>query len=188
MLIGMLLTVLITGILVAGPSIDNLWLAIAVYGGIVAAIIIAWLYAGNLSNGIAGFMLGGTGGKGDKALGLARRYEIDGDYQAAVAVYNRVIKRQKKNPLPRIKLAELHYKLGDYDRFVRYMDEALAVGSKLPQGERCELINRIADAHLHRRKDPASAIAILRRLVQQFPDSKYALYARERIMQIKESA
>jgi hypothetical protein len=188
MLIGMLMTVAIICLLVAGPTIENTLVAIAVYGGMILGTILVFWYSQRVSGGIADFFMGGSGSqKVNETFGLADRYEAQHKYEDAIEVYLRAINKDKKNPLPRKKLADLYYKLGDYDNSITYMQETLDIPKAMSQDERCTLMNRIADLYLQHKHDKRSAVAILKRLVKELPDSKYAVYARERIVQIKSS-
>jgi len=185
MLIGMLFTVAIICILVVGPSFDNVMVAIAIYGGIILGMIVLWWYSSKWTGGITDFFMGVSGGKAKETYHLAEKYEIEHNYEAAMDVYRKAIEKDKKNPEPRTKLADLYHKLGDFDKCVKYMEESLALSRSMSAGERVAVLNRIADLHLHSRNDPASAISVLRRIVKDFPDTKFALNARERMVNIK---
>jgi hypothetical protein len=65
------------------------------------------------------------------------------------------------------------------------MEESLALSSDMSAAERVAVMNRIADLHLHNRNDPAAALSVLRRIIKDFPDTSFALYARERGANIK---
>ena len=188
MLIGMLMVVLIVGLLLIGPSFENIWTALAVYGGIIVGMLIAWWYSGRLSGGIAGFILGeSVGGDVKETYSLAERYETEHEYRNAIEQYRRAIEKDKKSARPRMKLADLHYRLGEYDHCITYMQEALHLSKTMSVSERCALMNRIADVYLEQKHDPASALEVLRDIVKEFPDSRYAVYARDRMLQIRES-
>lgn len=187
MLIGMLMTLAIIGLLYAGPDFDNTMVAIAVYGGVILGMILAWWYMQRASGGIADFFMGGSERqKVDETFSRAERYEIEQKYDEAIELYHGAIKKKPKNPVPRKKLGDLYFKLGDYGNSIKYMLEILDLPKGVSDDERCTLMNRIADLYLHQKKDKRSAMAILKRLVREFPDSKYAAYARERIVQIRD--
>ena len=182
MLIQMLLVVLIIGMLIAGPSVGDVWTLAAVIAGLV---LLAW-YARRLSGGIANLLLGGMGSKkAEQTYSLAQKYETGHDYEAAIDQYLLAIKKNKKDPTPRMKLANLYYQLGDYDNCLTYMNDALRVSKRMSPDDRCTLVNRIADVYLQHKGDTASAVAVLKRIVEGLPTSKYAEYARDRISQIE---
>jgi tetratricopeptide (TPR) repeat protein len=187
MLIGMLMAAAIICLLLIGPSFENVWVAIAVYGGIIGGMLLVWWYSARLSGGVAGFLSGDSvGGKVKETYSLAEKYEVEHKYKAATDLYKRAFEKDKKNPAPRKKLADLYYRLRDYDNCLKYMQEALSLPGEMSEAERCDLMNRIADVYLQHKRDRASAVAILRRIINEFPSSKYAVYARDRIMQIKQ--
>ncbi|RJP17803.1 MAG: hypothetical protein C4520_15650 [Candidatus Abyssobacteria bacterium SURF_5] len=182
MLLQLLIVVLIIGLLVAGPSFENILITIGFYGGIIGSLVVAFLYAGRVSGGIADFLSGiPVSGKTDRAIARAERSELERGYEEAVRLYQQIISKDRKNPAPRLKLAELHFKLRDYDKYLQQMHEMLDACRKMPMSERCALINRMADIYLQRKKDPAAAVEILSRIIAEFPKTKYAGYARERI-------
>lgn len=186
MLIGMLMAVLIVGLLIVGPTFENTLVAVAVYGGIIVAMILGWWYSQRLSGGIAGMMLGVSNrGRAKETYDLAEKYETEQKFDDAVEVYREAIERDQKNPAPRIKLAGLYNRLGDYDNSIKYMKEALDMPKGLSQDERVSLINRLADLYVQKKQDPASAIKVLKQIVKEFPNTQYALYARERAHQIR---
>lgn len=188
MLIGMLFAMAIVMLLYIGPSFENVFVVVAVYGGLIVAMVLAFIYSDRLSAGIAAFLLGGENvGKVKETYSLAERYEIERNFDGAIEIYRRAIERDKTAPAPRLKLGDLYYQLNDFDNCIKYLQEALNVSSKkMSESERCSLMNRIADVYLHNKADPMSAMAVLRRLVKEYPKSKYAVYARDRIINIKE--
>jgi predicted Zn-dependent protease len=186
MLIGMLMAVAIVCLLFVGPTFENTLVAIAVYGGIIVGMILAWWYSQRVSGGIADFFMGGSGGEtSNETYQQAERYEKEQKYEQAIELYRKAIKKSPKNPAPRKRLATLYRNLEDYDNAIGCMLGILDLPKNVSLEERCVLMNRIADLYLQHKKDRRSAIAILNRLAKQFPDSKYATYARERIAQIK---
>jgi tetratricopeptide (TPR) repeat protein len=186
MLIGMLMAAAIVCLLFIGPTFENTLVAVAVYGGVILGMILVWWYSQRVSGGIADFLSGGSGSeKVKETYGLAERYEAEHKYGEAIKLYREAIEKDSKNPTPRKKLGDLYYRLRDYDKSIKCMLEILDLPKGVSEDERCALMNRIADLCLQHKKDKRSAIVILKRLIKEFPDSKYAVYARERIVQIK---
>lgn len=192
MLIGMLFALAIVCILFVGPTFDNILMAIIVYGGLIVAMILAFVYSSRLSSGIAGFLMGGPGGKADTRFQLAEKYEIEHRYNEAIETYMQMIAKDKKDALARLKLADLYAKLRDHDNCMKYLEEAVLLPKGLPKGlsenERINRINRLADMYLKHKRDRRSAVKVLRVIVNEHPKSRYAVYARERIVQIKKGA
>jgi tetratricopeptide (TPR) repeat protein len=185
MLIQSLLVLLIMGLLISGVSFGSVWANVAVYGGMIGGIIFAFFYSRKLSGGIAEFITGGSGGKINENLAAAERYESQKDFKAAVDAYRKAIAKDKKNPGIRLKLIDLYLKLHNYDMCLNQMQETLQACPRMPMNQRCSLMNRMADIYLQHKKEPAAASAILSQIIAEFPDSKYAAYARERIAAIE---
>jgi tetratricopeptide (TPR) repeat protein len=188
MLIGMLFAMAIVMLLYIRPSFDNVFVALAVYGGLIVAMVLAFIYSDRLSAGIAAFLLGsGNVGKIKETYSLAERFEIERNFKGAIEIYRRAIERDKTSVVPRLKLADLYYQLNDFDNCLACLQQALNLSSRqMSVSERCSLMNRMADLYLHNKAEPAQAVEVLRRLIKEHPKSKYALYARDRIMSIKE--
>ena len=58
----------------------------------------------------------------------------------------------------------------------------------LDEHERCSRINSLADLYIEHKRDRAAAVRALKLILDEFPNSKSALYARERIVGIKKGA
>jgi tetratricopeptide (TPR) repeat protein len=188
MLIGMMMTLGIICLLIIGPTFENTWVAIAVYGGLIVGAILAFYYSDRLSGGIANTIMGGSGGKTKQAYSLAERYVTERKYAEAIEEYLKAIAKEKKNPVPRLRLADIYYKLRDYDNCIKYLSEAVQLPKGLDEHERCNRINRLADLYIEQKRDRAAAVRALKLILNEFPKSKSALYARERIVEIKKGA
>ena len=182
MLIQLLIVVLIIGLLYAGPTFDNILITLAFYFGVIGSLIAGFWYAGRVSGSIADVILGGFGNeKTDLTLALAEQHERERKYQSAIDLYKKAIAKNRKNPAPRLKLANLYLRLKKYDLCLGCMEETLQACRGMPMSERCTLMNRMADICLQHKQDPAAASKILLRIISEYPESTYAAYARERI-------
>jgi tetratricopeptide (TPR) repeat protein len=183
MLIQLLIVVTIIGILYVRPSFDNIFVTMAFYGGLLGGLAFLFWYAGRLSGGIADALVGGgmKSGKADQLIHLAERHEHEKEYEAAVDLYEKAITKDRRNPAPRVKLAELYLRLQKYDLYLQHMKNMLQACPRIPMSDRCTHMNRMADICLHQQNSPKAAIEILSQIIKEFPHSKYALYAKERI-------
>jgi tetratricopeptide (TPR) repeat protein len=173
-------------LLIVGPTFENTLVALAVYGGIIIGMILAWWYSQKASGGIADFFMGSSGSaKVNKTLALGKQYEAERNYKAAIEQYNLAIKKNKKDPEPRRRLVELYKRLRNIDKTIQYMQELVDLPKGVSVDERCTLMNRMADLYLSKKNDRQSAVAILERLEKEFAGTKYAEYARDRIAEIK---
>lgn len=185
MFIGMLFAMAIVLVLYTGAASDDLLMAVLLYGGLIVGMIAALWYSNKVSGGIAGAILGGSGGKIDQTDAHANALISERRYDEAAELYRRAISKNKKNPALRLKLADIYLKLGDFDNCIKYVDEAVRMPKGLSEDERCARINRLADLYLQEKRDPASAVAALELILKDYPRSKHAVFARERIKAIK---
>ncbi len=186
MLIGMLFAMAIVMLLYTGAATDDLLTAVLVYGGLIIGMFAAFWYSSRLSSGISGALLGGgSSGKTDPTMARANALVSERKYDEAVEMYCQAISRNKKDPTPRLKLADLYFKLGDYDNCIKYIEQAVNMPKGLSDSERCSRLNRLADIYLQQKRDDASAIRMLKLIVKDHPKSKYAVFARERIREMR---
>ncbi len=184
MLIGMLFALAIICILIIGPTFENIWVAILVFGGMIVAMILAFIYSSRLSGGIAGALLG-SGGRMKKERDQGDFFIDARKYDEAVKFYLREISKKKKDATLRLKLADVYLKLKDYKNCIKYMEEAVRIPKGLPPDEQCARINRLADLYLKHKRDRTAAIGALKLILANHPTSRHASYARERIAEIK---
>ncbi len=175
-------------ILFIGPTFESTWMAIVVYGGLIVGMILAFWYSGRLSGGIAAALMGGSGARSKEKYALAEKYEIERRYDDAITAYLAAITKEKNDPAPRLKLADLYLKKKDYANCIKYLQEAVLMPKGLPENERCARINRLADLYIQHGRNRAAAVRALRLILRDYPEGRYALYARERIVQIKKGA
>jgi len=174
-------------ILFVRPTFDNTMTAVFVYGGLVVGMIVAFWYSHRLSGGIAGALLGGSGGKIKQVDAHAGALVSERKYNEAIQLYRQAIAKDRKDPSLRLKLADIYLKIRDYDHALEYIEEAVRMPKGLSEDERCQRINRLADLYLQHKGDRASAIRALQLIINDYPRSKSAIFARERIGQIRES-
>ena len=183
MLIQLLIVVAIIGLLIVRPTFESVLVTIAFYGGIFVGFAFMFWYSARLSGGLADILLGGGGkrSKAEELVDLAEQRERERDFQAAIDLCEQAIAKEKRNPAPRLKLAELYLRLHKYDLYLTHMKNMLQACPGIPMSDRCTHMNRMADIciqHLNSRK---AAIEILSHIIKEFPHTKYALYANERI-------
>jgi len=78
-------------------------------------------------------------------------------------------------------LAEIAFRRGDGEEYLRASGRLLALAGALSSGERVALCHRQADVCLARLADPARAVEALVRIELDYPGSADALRARQRI-------
>lgn len=186
MLIGMLFAMAIVCMLFV--HFDNMMTMVLVYGALITGMIAAFWYSNKLSGGIAGALLGGPGGKIKQIDAQAGALVSGRRYNDAIQLYLQAIARDKKDPSLRLKLADIYLKIRDYDNAIKYIELAIRMPKGLSEDTRCGRINRLADLYLQYKDDRAPAIRALQLIIKDYPKSRAAIYARERIDQIRGKA
>jgi tetratricopeptide (TPR) repeat protein len=187
MLIGMLFAMAIVCILFIGPDFETTFTAVLVYGGLIVGMIAAFWYSNKLSGGIAGALTGGPGGSINQVDAHASALVSERKYEEAIQLYRQAIIRRKKDPSLRLKLGDIYIKIRDYDNALKYIEEAIRMPKGLSEHERCLRINRLADLYLQEKDDRGSAIRALKFIITDYPKSRSAIFARERIAQIRKN-
>ena len=187
MLIGMLFAMAIVCILFIRPTFETTLMAVLFYGGLIVAMIAAFWYSNRLSGGIARALMGGPGGKIKQVDAHAGALVSERKYEEAILLYRQAISKDRKDPSLRLKLVDIYMKIRDYENALKYIEEAIRMPKGMSEDERCLRINRLADLYLRERDDRASAIRALMLIIKDYPKSKSAIFARERIGQIREN-
>ena len=148
--------------------------------------LMAVLYAPFVSNVIGTFFtdfIYPTGGGETKSYDIAEKLTIDGRYAEAVAEYERAIEEDPEDATPRIMMADTYCKAGQYELAAQALDETLELD--LPAEQWCHVVNRLADIYAQNTREPEKAVAVLNRIVNKYPESAFARYARERIARLR---
>lgn len=111
----------------------------------------------------------------------ARGLVAKGEYDAAVAAFRKAVEEDPTNCLPWTEIARIHSRhLDQPAQAVATLNEALAFRD-WPQEEQSFLLFRLADLHNEDPQGRGQAVAMLRRVIQSFPDSRHAMNARQRL-------
>lgn len=181
---GLIFTFLITiGFLRAGV---NFFAALLL--GIVGAVIIAALilrFADSAGAGFMSFIWPSGGTPYAKQYSLQESLAIRGDIAAAIASYEEVIAADPTDVEARIRVAELHAtKGGDPRRAAEVFREARKVEGISAERD-LYISNRLVDLLRGPLRDEGRAIVELRRIVQLFPATRDAQFARQAISNMK---
>jgi tetratricopeptide (TPR) repeat protein len=184
---GVLLFILACGVMVVilltqftGDSRTLLLLLLGSVG------LVAVLYSPFVANVIGTFFtdfIYPTGGGETKSYDIAEKLTTEGRYAEAVAKYERAIEEAPDDVPPRIFIADTYCKAGQYELAAQALDEALKLD--LSAEQRCQIANRLADIYLHYTDEPEKAIEVLSGIVDAYPESTFARYARERMARIR---
>jgi tetratricopeptide (TPR) repeat protein len=110
---------------------------------------------------------------------------MQGDYRGAVALYREAIAERPLDPEPRIRMARVQRDhLGAYEEASRAFREARASAR---QGSRLELqvTRELVELVLDKMDDPPRAASELARLIERFPNTPEAGWARNELADIK---
>jgi len=148
--------------------------------------LIAVLYSPFVANVIGTFFadfIYPRGGGQTKSYDIAEKLTTEGRYAEAVAEYERAIEEAPDDAAPRVFIADTYCKARQYELAAQVLDEALKLDLSMEQ--RCQIANRLADIHLQYTDEPEKAIAVLSGIVDTYPDTTFARYARERMARIR---
>jgi outer membrane protein assembly factor BamD (BamD/ComL family) len=158
----------------------------ALLATVVLAVFIGVMLAPDIGALFAHFFVGGIMGDLDKfsrppqAYSRARARAAEGRYEEAIAEYRRVLEQHPGDVTAQAEIADIYYeKLKDFARAVEEFNVLL--GLKLDDSTRATTLMRLADLYEERFDSPQHAVECLSAIVQEYPDSKYAASAAERL-------
>jgi tetratricopeptide (TPR) repeat protein len=161
---------------------NPLMLALIVIGvcGLMAALYSPFL-ANLIGTSVTDFIYP-TGGGEVRSYDIAEKLTIEGRYTEAVAEYERVIEDDPEDVIPRIRIADIHCRTGQFDSAAQALDSALQLD--LPAEKWCHIANRLADVFAQSMYEPRKAAAVLNKIAQKYPHTEFARYACERVARL----
>jgi tetratricopeptide (TPR) repeat protein len=111
----------------------------------------------------------------------AERLAIDDDLPGAIREYARIVAEKPEDIDSMLRLAELLSEHGAYRKSARVYENLLAHADKLKMARHCSVLTRLAELYAHQLGDIEKARAFTRTIMNQYPDSKYARYAMDRL-------
>jgi tetratricopeptide (TPR) repeat protein len=162
----------------------------ALLATVILAVFIGAMIAPDIGALVGHFLIGGIMGDLEKfsrppqAYGRARARAAEGRYEEAIAEYRRVLEEHPGDVTAQAEIAEIYYeKLEDFRRAVEEFNVLL--GLRLDDSTRATTLMRLADLYEERFDSPQHAVECLSAIVQEFPDSKYAASAAERLAHLE---
>jgi tetratricopeptide (TPR) repeat protein len=111
----------------------------------------------------------------------ARALVAKGEYEAAISAFRKAAEEDPSNYLPWTEMARIYSRhLDQPGEAVATLNEALA-DRDWPQEEQSFLLFRLADLYSEDPHGREMAVVTLRRVIQQFPESRHAMNARHRL-------
>jgi len=165
-------------------GVDFMSLAVMLLIGAIVAV----LYAPFISGVFASFfdsLVYPTGGGKLRSYDIAEKLVREARYTEAIAEYEKAIENDPEDLAPQIAIADMHCKMGQYDQAAQILLQVL--DKDMPPETWCHTANRLVDIFAHKLGDAQKAVTILERIVQKYPDSTFAPYARERVARISKA-
>jgi hypothetical protein len=169
--------------------------------GGVMGIAFAWTFASVLTAATGIFILKVMGAAGATAraitfpTGASVPYEEQfsyqdslvarGDVDGALASYEAIITDQPSLPLPRLRAAELHARLGrDPERAAELFRSVRDMPAATPR-DSLYASNRLIDLYEGPLDDPGRSLVELRRIIEKYPNTQAAVAARDALARLK---
>jgi len=111
----------------------------------------------------------------------AERKVAEDDLPGAIAEYEKVIAENPVDVVARFRLAELCYEDHKYHKAVTAYEALLSYTQKLDISQHCSALTRLSEIYAQRLGDVESARRHIQTIIETYPDSKYASYARARL-------
>ena len=150
--------------------------------------IVAALYSPFITSVFSSFferVLFPSGGGEIKRHDIAQKLTSEGRYSEAVAEYQKAIEADPEDVNARVLIADVYCRMDQYEQAARTLLEALE--QDLPAEKWCPIANRLADIFVQKMSEPHEAVQVLKRILEKYPKTKSARYARERIARISGS-
>ena len=111
----------------------------------------------------------------------AERKVVDDDLPGAIEEYERIIAEDPADTAARFRLAELCYQNEEHRRAARAYEDILQKVGNLGVDQYCSAVTRLSEIYAYHLGDATTARRHIQSIIQKFPNTKYASYARERL-------
>lgn len=126
--------------------------------------------------------------KTEKARITGQALVAQGDWEGAIEAYREEAEMEPENRLPWVEMAMIkREKLEDSDGALAVMDEALARGGWRDNDEAVFLFRKV-EIYEEDKNDHASAVALLREVIEKFPQTRHSANAMHKLHQMGEQA
>jgi len=103
------------------------------------------------------------------------------DFPGAIAEYEKIVARNADDITARFRLAELCWQGNEYLKAASAYENVLEESEKIGIDRHCSVLTRLAEIHENKLNDSRKARSYIQAIVDQYPGSKYAGYAMERL-------
>ena len=184
MIISIMITMIIILLLVGGtPTPGELIMMVC---GLTVAFVVLTALRNRFADGLASVFLG-AGDPASSAAELmtdrAEGYFQQQEYDTALYEFEQALRRARGAHRPRLmlRLAETAVLADHAEEALRWWREALQSGKKLNDEERAGALFRMAEVLQTRMGDPRGAAKLLAQVHRDYPGTRYATYAEERL-------
>ena len=168
------------------PVVPAVALAIGV--GVLYGLTMEYLVFGSAADHMAnllGLGRGWSGARGSNDYSHAEALEVRGDIEGATELYKEAIGRNRRDPLPYLRLAGIRTRAGLHEEAIDILRRALGVARFSPQGEALA-VREIHEISSTRLGDSARAAPDLVRYLERQPEGEDREWARRELAYIKE--
>ncbi len=184
MLVSMLVTLVIVMVLVGGIPTLGEFLVILAFA-VPLYMLVTFLRNRLADSLVSGFLGGGAPptSQAEMQLDVADGYAQQQEYDAALYAYeqalNRATKAQRGTVM--LRLAETATLAGRAEEALRWWGEALKQKKGLSPDQRAGALFRMAEVVNSTSKDVRTTVQLLKRVLDEYPGTKYASYATDRL-------
>ena len=111
----------------------------------------------------------------------AEKKVVQDDLPGAILEYESIIAEDPGDIEARFRLAELRYQNKEYHKSAAAYEALLGYVQELDMDRHCSILTRLSEIYAHQLGDIETARAFVQRIVTEYPNTRYAGYARERI-------
>ena len=110
-----------------------------------------------------------------------------GDYEGAIAEYEKLAKSKPEDPHPVAEMAKIHSeRLGDPEAAVALLSRHLQ-DRKWAEDDAAFLMFRLAELHSEKRRDHDAARVVLEQVIAQFPNTRHSANAHHRLNEVDQA-
>jgi len=160
-------------------------LLVVVLYWVVVAVFVAIPLATFFSEKFLAPLMGDRGAKITRDYSKAKSLAAQGKFEEAIEEFRRGLEDEPDNVMLRMEIAEIYGReMKDFRQAISELEECLKL--RLGETQGASILNRIADIHETNLGEVEAAVATLTRIVENWPGTKVAWRAQQRIEGIRE--
>ena len=116
-----------------------------------------------------------------KSYSIPERMVSEDDISGAIAEYEKLIREDPADIVARFRIADLYCRTTKYEKAVQAYETLVSLKGKLDVNQHCSALMRLSEISAQQLADIASARQYLERIIREYPESRMAGYAAERL-------